>query len=494
MQNFESKSSHKQILKSTGITGGSQVVTILIQVIRTKIIAILLGPFGIGLIGLYQSTFGLITQATGLGLGYSAMRDIAEANGSNNITQISKTIIIVRRWVLFTGIIGAVIVLVFCKPLSIYTFGHDRYTLEIALLSIIVFMTAISSGQIALLQGLRKITQMAKATILGTPLGFIISVPLYFIYGINGIVPSLIISTFASLLMSWYYSRKILIQPVRLSIKQTYQGGLGMAKLGFSVVIISFVSTATIYGIKVFLSNNIDTNAVGLFQASWTISSVYIGIVLNAMAADYVPRLSAVNNNNNVFVKLVNEQTEIGMIIATPIVVGMLSFLPAILYLAYSSKFLLAVPLMQWMVFAAYLKVIAWPMDLLIQVKLKVVIFVLTQLFFNVLLIGLFLFGWTWFRIEAIGMAFLIASVFLIIINFFILRKKINFFWTLKNIRYIYIGILVVFLAFLNSRYIVAPYCYINGVIMLLTTSFYSLFELNKIIDIKGVINSFLKK
>ncbi|MCK9300100.1 MAG: O-antigen translocase, partial [Bacteroidales bacterium] len=54
------ESSYRQIVKSTGIFGGSQLFNMLIGVFRTKVAAALLGPLGVGLIGLYQSIIDMI--------------------------------------------------------------------------------------------------------------------------------------------------------------------------------------------------------------------------------------------------------------------------------------------------------------------------------------------------------------------------------------------------------------------------------------------------
>ena len=124
---IDKSSSHKQILKATGIVGGAQVITILIRIVRSKIIAVLLGPTGVGILGLYQSMLDLIRSATGFGIQYSAVRDIAEASGTNDQSHISRTVLILRRWVWFTGLLGLVLMAVCCKPISRYTFGDDRY-------------------------------------------------------------------------------------------------------------------------------------------------------------------------------------------------------------------------------------------------------------------------------------------------------------------------------------------------------------------------------
>ena len=219
MTDVTGQTSHKQILKSTGIIGGAQVITILIRIIRSKIIAVLLGPMGIGIAGLYQSTIDLVQSATGFGLNFSAVRDIAEAAGSNDDHRISRAILILRRWVWFTGLLGMVLTLVFCKPLSLYAFGNEKYTWGVAVLSAVLLMGALSGGQLALLQGLRQISTMARANVLGVVAGFCITVPLYWMMGVDGIVPAILLSAAVSLFLSWIYSRRVHVEPVAFSVR-----------------------------------------------------------------------------------------------------------------------------------------------------------------------------------------------------------------------------------------------------------------------------------
>ena len=52
------QSSYRQIMKATSLFGGVQIFQIIISVIRSKFVAILLGPSGMGIVGLLASTTG----------------------------------------------------------------------------------------------------------------------------------------------------------------------------------------------------------------------------------------------------------------------------------------------------------------------------------------------------------------------------------------------------------------------------------------------------
>lgn len=91
------KGSSKSILKSTGLVGGSQVISVLFGIVRSKVIAVVLGPSGTGLIGALQSSTALVQTVVGLGLSNSSVRDIAQAHAKGEAEELAKTVKTQRR-------------------------------------------------------------------------------------------------------------------------------------------------------------------------------------------------------------------------------------------------------------------------------------------------------------------------------------------------------------------------------------------------------------
>jgi enterobacterial common antigen flippase len=81
MEDKREATSHVEALKSTSIIGGSTAIVILIRMVRTKVLAILLGPAGIGLEALYGSIISLAGIAVNMGISGSGVRVIASAVG-----------------------------------------------------------------------------------------------------------------------------------------------------------------------------------------------------------------------------------------------------------------------------------------------------------------------------------------------------------------------------------------------------------------------------
>ena len=208
----DSQSSYRQIFKATSLFGGVQAFNILVGIVRIKFVAVLLGATGVGIMGLLNAPLNLIISITGLGISFSAVREISEKHETADIGKLSKVISTLLRWSWFTGLLGATLTLSLAPFLSQWTFGNKEFTWAFIWLSITILIQSISRGQSTILQGTRRLKDMAKAGSIGSALGLITSIPLYYWLGIKGIVPAMIITSITGLALSWFYSRRVLIE------------------------------------------------------------------------------------------------------------------------------------------------------------------------------------------------------------------------------------------------------------------------------------------
>jgi len=486
-------STHKQILKSTGIVGGSQIVIILLGIVRTKIIAVLLGPIGIGLIGLYQSLIDILRNATGLGINFSAVRDVAISNSTGDTLKISRTITVLRLWAFVTGLFGMMFSVLFCNLLSKITFGNADHSYEIALLSIVIFIMAVSGGQLAILQGLRELAKMSKANIFGAIIGFLISIPIYWYYGVGGIVPALVFTSISTLALSWYYSQKIKIVDVVINKTEAFKEGLGMAKLGFFTVVTALVGALILYVVRIFVQRKLGLDGVGYFQAAWSLSTVYLAIVLNAMGADFYPILSAINSDNYKVNQLINDQTEIALLIASPIIIGMLAFLPLIINIMYSARFGGAVNILQWQILGTFFRVLSFPLGYLLLAKGKGILYVITDLLFNIPFLIFVILGWPYFGLQITGISYLISYLICFFCVLCFSMKLSKFAFTKMNVKLILVFGALCLISFLNAYYCNTWVKYLFSFFLVILGLILSLTKLNKIVNVKSLLLRFYK-
>ena len=421
------QASYRSIFKATSLFGGVQVYQILIQIIKSKFVAVLLGPAGVGIMGMYQSGLQLFQQISSMGLAQSAVRDVSEANGSNDIQKIVKTVTVVRKLVWFTGILGLIIVAC-CSPLlSKFSFGNYDYTIPFIILSVTLLLDQLSAGQKVVLQGMRRLKELAKCTAFGVTFGLITSVPLYYWIGIDGIVPTLVLNSVCSLIISWFYSKKITIEKVQVTPKQTLEQGKQMLVMGVSMSLSGIFASVVSYAIRGFIQDNGGVEQVGLFQAGFVIMTTYVGMVMNAIATDYYPRLAAINKDNEKCREVVSQQGEIGTMILAPMLTCCLVFMPFVLQLLYSDKFLAANEYISWACLGMMLRMASWVISFLYVAKAESKLFVVLEFSANLTYLVLSLLGYKFLGLVGLGIAFALQYVVYFLIVYLIARKRYDF-------------------------------------------------------------------
>jgi antigen flippase len=430
------KHTYGQILKSSALIGSSSMLNIVIGIIRTKAMAMLLGPSGVGLMGLYGSITELTISIAGMGINSSGVRQIAEAVGSDDAEKIARTAAVLRRISIFLGMLGAVFLIGFSGPVSTLTFGSDQHAIAVALLSIAVFCNLVSAGQGALIQGMRRISDLAKMGILGTLFGTFISIPVVYFLREDGVVISLILVAATGLATSWWYSRKIQIKTPAISASQLGQEAAALLKLGFAFMVSGLLMSGAAYAVRLIVVRKVGFDAAGLYQAAWALGGLYIGFILQAMGADFYPRLTAIAKDNAECNRVVNEQAHVSMLLAGPGVIATLTFAPLVIALFYTPKFEGAVEILRWLCLGMTLRVISWPLGFIIVAKRNLQnLFIFSELAWTVVYLGLAWFSVGSFGLAGAGMAFFGAYAFHVLMNYVIVRRLTGFRWSIANLQ-----------------------------------------------------------
>jgi len=488
-----SSSSYRNILKAFGIFGGVQVVTILVLLVRSKVVAIYLGPSGLGVATLFNSTLATIGAIIGLGISFSAVREIAAANSTEDKFLIGQTITVFRKWIWFTGFVGVFIIVVFARQISVWTFGSNTYTYSFVFLAITILLTAYTNGQKTILQGLGKLKKMANMTIWSSILG-LVTLPLYYLFGLNGIVPAIIITAIISVLISWYISKDVKVQSVKIENRQVFILGMSMVKIGLLVTISGLFYTLGTYVLNIFINKINGPNDVGLYQAGWMITNQAVGLVFAAMSVDYYPRLAALNKDNIRINEQVNHQAEIMLLIIGTIVSLLIIFIPFVIKLLLTDSFLTISNFVRLSSLGILFKAVHWCLGYVILAKGDTRLYIISEFSGTTIMFLSYFAGYYYLGIDGIGYAFILSYIIYLSIYYFILNKGYGFKFNETLIKIFLIITSISTLIYLVSLLV-------NGTLniflvgtLALTLVTYSIKELNKRISFKGIFNQFVTK
>jgi enterobacterial common antigen flippase len=427
------KHTYGQILKSSVLIGGSSVLNIGIGIVRTKAMALLLGPAGFGLMGLYGSIADLAVSIGGMGVNSSGVRQIAEAAGSGDDKRIARTVTVLRRMAVLLGILSAGVLVLFCRQVSALTFGTDEHAGAVALLSLVVLFRLAATGQGALVQGMRRIADLAKIGILGAFFGTMISIPVVYFLREEGVVPSLVCIAAISTVTAWWYGRKVRIQPPAMTLSDAGHEAASLLKLGFVFMASGLLVMGAAYAVRIIVVRNIGLEAAGFYSSAWTLGGLYVGFVLQAMGADFYPRLVSVATDNPRCNRLVNEQAQVSLLLAGPGIIATVTFAPLLIPLFYSNKFVEAVEILRWICLGMALRVITWPMGFIIVAKNRQLIFFGADLAWTVVNVGLAWLCVGQFGLNGAGIAFFGSYVFHALLIYPIVRTLSGFRWSAAN-------------------------------------------------------------
>ena len=392
------------VLKAMSIFGGVQVITIICSIVRTKLVAIWIGAAGVGLFGLYNTAIEMLSAITQLGVRNSAVRDIASASPST----IARIITVVRRWAWILGIMGAFVTLSISPLLSQWTFGDDKHTLGFCALACVLFMTSITGGELAILQGLKRLRRLARASVWGVLVGLGISIPMFYYWGIDSVIPSIIAYTAATAVAAQFYREKEVKADKSISAKDTFGMGRGFIVLGIYMTISAFTTMLISYIFMAYLNHVTDTATVGHYQAGYTLVNKYVGLIFTAIAMEYYPRLAQANGSNLRTSAFVSHEMKLALWILVPVITLFIAADDLIVNILYSSEFEIIIPFISWAIVGTIFRAISWCMAFVILAKGDGRIFLLTEISSSFVSLVLNIVAFNLWGIAGLGWAYIL--------------------------------------------------------------------------------------
>ena len=417
------KGAYGQVLKYTGIFGGVQGLNVIVSLVRNKLAAVLLGPAGMGLVSLFNSTVAFISQATGFGISMSAVRHISELTESGDEAQRAYYIKVVRAWSILAALLGVLVCVAVGPFLSSNTFAWGDHTRHFVLLAPAVGLIALTGGETAILKGTRQLKSLVVVqtfTILAT---LLLTVPAYYFFGQAGIVPVIVLMAFATMCATLWFSWRLFPWQLR-GTRGILGEGMEMVRLGVAFTLAGIVGSAAEMFVRSYLNVVGDLEVLGLYNAGYMLTITYAGMVFSAMEADYYPRLSAVNHDVAATNLTVNRQMEVSLLIVAPMLTALIALLPFLIPQLFTSEFVPVVPMAQVTALAMFFKVLTMPVAYITLARGYSMTYLMLEAAYFVVFVLLIVLGYQYWGLLGTGIAITLAHVFdYLMINLYAYKK-----------------------------------------------------------------------
>ena len=490
-----SKSEYRSIFKATAFLSGVQVFNIIIGIIRNKIVSMILGPSGMGIVGLLQSTSQTVNGFTNCGIPTSSVKNIAQAYERQEKTLLGKVVYIVKRLTTIAGSLAVMVMLALSPKLSQWSFGNDDFTLSFVCLSISLLFTQLTNAHIVIIKGCRRLKYYAKANIFGNLLSLIIAVPLYYTFGKGAIVPVLVLVSLSTFLLAFFYEKKLGITDIKPSSDEFKVISKDILKMGIPYAYSEIFPIIASYLIRIHVSGMGGVAEVGLYSAGFAILNGYVGMIFTAMSSDFVPRLSAIIDDNKACERAINSQIILSLLILFPILLLLIALSEFVVWVLYSSDFLQMTGMMCWGAIGMLFRTNSWCNGNLLVPKREVLFYWISAIASAAVYLVSSLWLYNVYGVTGLGLAFLFSQLFdsVGILIYVRIRYSITMDKSIYLMTIVFTAVLVLMLL-CNVFYPHNVFCYVTEAIVIALAIVYSLLKLNKIMDIRGFLKAKFKK
>jgi PST family polysaccharide transporter len=421
-----------------------------------------------------------------LGFGSVGTRQIAEANANDDAQAVSAA-----RRALFWGTMGLAtlgggVFWLLRETLATTVIGDADAAGTVGWLAVGVALTVAAGSQGALLNGLRRIGDVARVSVLSTLLSTLLGVGALVLLGDKGVLFFVLAGPLSSFLLGhWFVSRLPRMTGSPTQFRELQQQWETLARLGVAFMVAGLAGPVGQLAVRMIVQQELGAESLGNFQAAWMISAMYIGFVLGAMGADYYPRLTATISDSAATNQLVNEQAEVALLLAGPVLVTMLGLAPWVIELLFSSQFTDAADVLRWQVLGDVLKVASWPLGIVILASGDGRMVMLIEFIAMLVLIGLTWVLLPFFGIEATGIASMGKYAVFLPMVYVLARRRTGFRWQARVYRQLVLVMVItamVFICGVWSKWLGAGL----GVFMAAVLGLYALARIGQMTNLSG--------
>lgn len=350
------------VLKYTGVFGGVQGLSILISVVRNKLTTSLLGPAGIGLMGIYLAISEFVSSTCNFGLPFSFVRRLSELFEADDTEGIERFVLVLRTWCVLTALLAGLVCVV-CAPLlgSLFSDGTTDLSWHPALVAPMAMSVILVGGEISILKGIRRLKRVAWVSMLSAVSLLCFATPIFWLFGIDGILLALDITAVASLAIHLAFTLPIFPWRIAPFSREVLQDGMPMLRIGIPFVLSAMAGSGTTMALSALLLKLGSMEDVGLYRSASILMMGYAGIVFSALESDFFPRLSSVNHDRQRRNRCINQQIQVCVALVGPFMIGLAVLMPVVLHILYASEFLVIEEMALAAVFFTFFRAITTP-------------------------------------------------------------------------------------------------------------------------------------
>jgi PST family polysaccharide transporter len=367
-----------------GAVGVSSAIGLALAAVRMKLVAVELGPSGVGAVALLASFLVLVTTLFHAGVGSSAIREIAAGSAPGERDAVRRAL---RRVTRIFAVIAGLLVLVAAEPLAESALGDGGLADELRWCALAAVAGVLSEGAIAELNAARRLRSLALVPAFSGVLATL-AVAVVYVLGHDLVVTVVLAPAVTALAVAEWFRRRLPVPTVDPG-SSVLPHARRLLSLGGVLVLNTASLALAALVVRILVDDELGRRATGEYQAALAVAGAYSGFFLAALWTDYLPLLSELSGDRRAMNRAVDTQLQVATLAFVPGLMVLIVAAPLVVALLYSDAFADTPSLVRYVVLGELLRLAAWTTGYVLLARRARVLYVAVEVLYAVAVIGL---------------------------------------------------------------------------------------------------------
>lgn len=366
------------LVKVFSITAISTSVKILTAFVSIKIIASILGPSGIALIGQLNNFTTIIMAIASAGINQGVTKYISEYKTDEG--EVKKYIRTSFQITFLFSIASGILLLIFSEYLSQTIFKSSEFAYVFVLFGCVIVLYALNNLMLSIVNGYKEYKKYVKINIINSLVGLVFTVTLVYFWELKGALISFISYQSVMFFVTfWMLRKKIWIQFLKFSWNFDiiiYRKYLQYTLMAITTAVT--VPVSQLY-IRSYVIQNISMTDAGYWESMNKLSAMYLMIITSSLSVYFLPKLAEIKTDTAIRKEIFKAYK-----IILPFLAGALGIIYVfkfiIIRILFSEEFLPMSDLFKYQLIGDFLKISSLLLAFLMIAKSMTVRFITTEI------------------------------------------------------------------------------------------------------------------
>jgi O-antigen/teichoic acid export membrane protein len=383
-----------KLLQAMVSTGGASLLSQILGILTNKIFAVVMGPAGMGIYGLYRQLLDTVGGLIAIGSSGGLVQGLSSTEGEARLRRLKAAMILNAVAILLTAVVLVIMAPIIAE--KYFVRADPRIETAVAWLCVPMALIQIASMMWNFVGISRSFNWLAVIMVTPAVAALAVAYPLARLaaaddqWGYLGLLivpPAIQIMLAVPIIrrLGWLRMMRAAlgVQPQRADFNHFFRMH-GTAVLAYAVSFVMFMTLPPL----IILNYGLDAN--GYFRVAWMLGVQNLSVLLGSISAYLYPVMSGAKSEEE-RQQLFDDAAAVMFMLAGPLIAGLILFQPLVIRILFDRAFLPAIDMLHWMLLGSYFKVAQWLFINVSTTRARMTLYTVTEtgLFLSLLVIGL---------------------------------------------------------------------------------------------------------